>query len=92
MQGSIATTAAVCAEEEKGIGGQHVQANVLGQGCLWDAEEMHDEEYHPGQGREEVDDLVLWPQQSAQGRVTPVHGSHEVPKGTPKPYNRQQAQ
>lgn len=78
-QRSVAT--AVRAQGSQGTGGRGVRVwPDFAQGLLRDAEEVHAEEDAPRQSREEVDDLVLGPEKLPQQRVTPVHGSHQVPK------------
>lgn len=55
---------AVGAQGPQGAGGRGIRDGAgLAQGFLRDAEEVHAEEDAPRQRREEVDDLVLGPQQ-----------------------------
>lgn len=78
-QRSVAT--AVRAHGAEGAGGRSARVGPgLAQRFLRDAEEVHGEEDAPRQSREEVDDLVLGPEQLPHQRVTPVHGPHQVPE------------
>lgn len=84
-QRSVATT--VRAQGSEGTGGRGVRVwPDFAQGLLRDAEEVHAEEDAPRQSWEEVDDLVLGPEKLPHQRVTPVHGSHQVPKRPAKTW------